>query len=791
MRFVDNIKTRVKMTVSFLWVASIVVGVAGIGYFNTWRINQNLTSLYQTVITPLDSLGRIESDVLRVDAALLADVNQAQSDQDHQKEIRSALADIDSQLMAIEVLNLGGISQTYLNSLQSEYESFKTAANDALAMIEAEDWDGARGSVESGAFNDSFSNMRTGVNAMLTWARGESATLKKQMDTAYSQTTWWLGLGALSGVIVAVALGLGITNSITRPLSILTRSMHQLSLGNLADEATENEVVMIAQRKDEIGGIGQSILETQVYLDVIAQVATCVASGDLTVPVEAKSENDTLGLAFAQMSRMLKEVIHQLMTNAVEIGHSAQNLSVAAGQAGLASSEITATIQQVALGIGSQASAFTNTASSVEQMNRAISGVAHGASEQANSVNQASALTERIFASIQDISVSADQQAKSSAQAVDKVNENAHMVQETAQGMQNIREKVNQSAEIVREMGKRSNEIGMIVSTIDEIASQTNLLSLNAAIEAARAGEHGKGFAVVADEVRKLAEKSALATKEISALVKLIQGSVAESIRSMDESGKEVERGAKLADQSQAALDMILQAAVDGKVSGETIAANAASIQSLADDLVSAMERVSAVVEENSAATQEMSAGSAQVTQAVESVASVSEENSAAVQQISASAEEMSAQVNDVSDSSNELCSVVQHLNMVVGHFVIDVDEDAHTFISMVKQAHQAWVTRLHSAASGHVNLRMENLTDDHSCSMGKWYFGVGKQRYGSLPEFVALEEPHAHFHHAAEEAVAAYLRKDMPAFEHSSQDVFSNAETIMRLLDALEEKIG
>ena len=158
---------------------------------------------------------------------------------------------------------------------------------------------------------------------------------------------------------------------------------------------------------------------------------------------------------------------------------------------------------------------------------------------------------------------------------------------------------------------------------------------------------------MVADEVRKLAEKSALATKEISALVKLIQGSVAESIRSMDESGKEVERGAKLADQSQAALDMILQAAVDGKVSGETIAANAASIQSLADDLVSAMERVSAVVEENSAATQEMSAGSAQVTQAVASVPSVSVENSVAVQLISASAEEVSVQVNDFSDSSN------------------------------------------------------------------------------------------------------------------------------------------
>ena len=304
-------------------------------------------------------------------------------------------------------------------------------------------------------------------------------------------------------------------------------------------------------------------------------------------------------------------------------------------------------------------------------MSRAIDGVASGAQDQAGAVARAASITGQISNAIQQVAGNAQVVVSESSTAANAAKRGTKTVEQTLNGMQSIKNAVGVSAQKVAEMGSRSDQIGGIVTTIEDIASQTNLLALNAAIEAARAGEAGKGFAVVADEVRKLAERASTATKEIGGLIKSIQSTVNQAVVAMEEGAKEIEGGVQFASQAGEALQDILRATEAVNYQAEQAASSAEQMAASANELVAAVDEVSAVVEENTAATEQMSASSTEVTQAIENIASVSEENSAAVEEVSAAAEEMTAQVEEVTASAQQLADLGQRLQMVVNQFKI------------------------------------------------------------------------------------------------------------------------
>ncbi len=179
------------------------------------------------------------------------------------------------------------------------------------------------------------------------------------------------------------------------------------------------------------------------------------------------------------------------------------------------------------------------------------------AENQAKEIGAATRAINEMAVSIDQVSSNAAESAAVAERAVDIANNGSHVVQATIQGMDTIRGQIQETSKRIKRLGESSQEIGDIVSLINDIADQTNILSLNAAIQASMAGDAGRGFAVVADEVQRLAERSSAATKQIAALVKTIQTDTNEAVISMEQTTSEVVGGAKRAQDAGVALEEI------------------------------------------------------------------------------------------------------------------------------------------------------------------------------------------------------------------------------------------
>ncbi|HEY3307391.1 MAG TPA: methyl-accepting chemotaxis protein [Desulfuromonadaceae bacterium] len=312
--------------------------------------------------------------------------------------------------------------------------------------------------------------------------------------------------------------------------------------------------------------------------DMIQDIAQ--GEGDLTKRLDSSSK-DELG----EVSRWFNTFVEKLHGIINQISQATQEVASASNQ-------LHSTAEQMATGIEQVVAQAGTVATAGEEMSATSSDIA------------------------QNCQFAAEGSQLASAAAVS----GAKVVDETIIVMNTIAERVRNSAKAVESLGSRSDQIGEIVGTIEDIADQTNLLALNAAIEAARAGEQGRGFAVVADEVRALAERTTRATREIGEMIKAIQSETKGAVIAMEEGVVEVGKGSEKAANSGKALEQILEQI------------NAVTTQ---------IHQVATAAEEQTATTSEISSNMQQITEVVAQTASGSQESAAAANQLSALADDL------------------------------------------------------------------------------------------------------------------------------------------------------
>lgn len=344
-----------------------------------------------------------------------------------------------------------------------------------------------------------------------------------------------------------------------------------------------------------------------------------IANYNLTAKLfnpKKKDEIAELGVAFQMMNKNLTRIVHNVMRGANQAAEASHELSEAAHQTGESSTQMAITVNEIAEGAGKQAEQATDILKNMEE-----------------AVKQTEQGTRYV-----------EQTKENALQATRAAHEGEKAINEAIKHLSSVTKTVAFATDSIQKLGRRSDEIGGIITVITDISNQTNLLALNAAIEAARAGEAGKGFAVVADEVRKLAEQSHHAAQKITELITDIQAETSVTVRTMETNLQAVEEQVDIIQAGGRALQTIVAQV-------EQTETSVGEIQTIFSDLLENAARVLAAIKD--------------ITALVESSAAASE-------QAAASAEEQASTVEEVAATATALSELSEHLQSEVARFKVE-----------------------------------------------------------------------------------------------------------------------
>lgn len=398
----------------------------------------------------------------------------------------------------------------------------------------------------------------------------------------------------------------------------------------------ENHIISMEEKALSSGETTLLIVSSVIILVVLLSLFVAfITANSISRPLRVVMNRMELiaggDLSSKPLETNLRDEIGQLITSTNEMSFSTHSLLDE--------------INGVAETVSTQSEELTQSANEVKagtaQIAMTMEDLATGTESQANNASSMSSAMESFVVKVMDANENGTYIQQSSNSVLEMTNQGSELMASSTKQMAVIDQIVHDAVVKVEGLDKHTQQISELVSVIQDIAGQTNLLALNAAIEAARAGEQGKGFAVVADEVRKLAEQSSASVLNITDIVDRIQSESSLVRDSLQDGYKEVEEGTSQIE-----------------ITGETFG----KISLAVTEMVDRIRIISDNLTDIAANSQEMSAS-------IEEIAAITEQSAAGVEETSASSEQASSAMEEVANSSKDLATLAEELNGLVQQF--------------------------------------------------------------------------------------------------------------------------